>query len=539
MFLLFFSFFWVSLVSANLHVCVYCMQLLPWWFNNDFLEIDCSELGARREFLGTSERQSHLNHKKLLSIISQANQRVRGGWKRSQSKFQRWKTSWTDPWILGPWSWRSRQWEPQGSVQVGGPIWPMPSDAWGPPVPPRSACWTCSTFWTNPATRKCTRWIWRTSPWSRSWRHAALCGRPSVMSSWPWREKNGGIGIRSPGGCGGWASGHALDPRICWASSGPWALVRGFWWPAWKRRPKRRTTTCLCKKWLELNFILFLTPKLKDKDLELRVVDMVFESLFVVGIRKQPPRQAWTRSRMSFLCKCNHWHLNVSAWRKKNLRDRSMHCRCSNFSLSANTWEKGRRKVNLCAWRKNLRDKSIHCRCNNFSLSVNTWEKGRRKVSLCAWRKNLRDRSIHCRCNNFSLSAKTWDNGRRKVNLCAWRKNFKDRHSHCNCKRCNCNNFSLRTNNWRRKSSSSRVSWRPPTPSSPRWNNSAMNARNVMLKMSLSQTARGSCARSWLKLLVYLLTQLAIASWGRLSSRRGKFLLRKWNWSLPTWRALQ
>ena len=102
-----------------------------------------------------------------------------------------------------------------------------------------------------------------------------------------------------------------------------------------------------------------------------------------------------------------------------------------------------------------------------------------------------------------------------------------------------CNNFSLRTKHWRRKSPSSKVSLRQLTPSSPRWNNSAMNAGNVLLKMSRSQTARGKCARSWQKLPVYLLTQLAVASWRRLFSRRRKFLLRKWNWSLPTWRELQ
>ena len=30
-------------------VCVYCMQCLPWWFNNDFLEIECSELALQKD----------------------------------------------------------------------------------------------------------------------------------------------------------------------------------------------------------------------------------------------------------------------------------------------------------------------------------------------------------------------------------------------------------------------------------------------------------------------------------------------------------
>ena len=231
---------------------------------------------------------------------------------------------------------------------------------------------------------------------------------------------------------------------------------------------------------------------------------------------------------MNFTFKCNNWHRNVSAWSKKNLRDRQSRRSCNNFSLSANTWEKGKRKVNLSAWRKkNLRDRSMHCRCSRFSLSAISSEWNRMnfkckcknwRMNVSAWRKkNRRDRESRCNCSNFSLSANTWGKGKRKVNLSAWRKNLRDRES-----RCNCNSFSLRTKNWRRKSSSSKVWLQQLTPSSPRWNISAKNARNVMLKMSRSQTARGSCARWWQKLLVYPLTQLAVASWGRLSSRPQK-----------------
>ena len=233
---------------------------------------------------------------------------------------------------------------------------------------------------------------------------------------------------------------------------------------------------------------------------------------------------------MNFTFKCNNWHMNVSGWKKKNPRDRQAHCCCNKFSLSAKTWEKGRRKVNVKGWR---RDRPSHCNCKNWSLSANTWEKNRRKMILSAWRKNLRCRHSHCRCNNFSLSAMTWERSRMNfickcnnwhLNVSAWRKkHLRDRQSHWRW-----NNFSLSVTTWRRKSSSSKVSFQRLTPSSPRWSNSAMNARNVMLKMPL-QTAPGS---SWQ--LVYLLTQQAVASWGRLSSRHLKFLLGKWNWSLPT-----
>ena len=196
---------------------------------------------------------------------------VRGLWKIGQSKYQHWGASWTDLWILGAWSWQSRQWEPQRSlVQIGRPLGSMPWDPWSVTVrvPPRSAWWTCSCFWTNPATRKCNRWIWRTSPWSVWRRLAAPFGRSSVMSSWPRRrEKNCGIACRSPRGCGGWTGcrGRALDPRIC-RCSGPWTLVRAFWWPDWNRRPRRRTTG-VCKKWLQLIWHFVFWPP-NDKDLD-------------------------------------------------------------------------------------------------------------------------------------------------------------------------------------------------------------------------------------------------------------------------------
>ena len=95
--------------KCYLHVCVYCMQFLPWWLNNDFWELECSELSARRGFLGTSERRCRPKKKNRFLVASQANQRVRGLWKSCQLKFQRWKTSWTDPGILRPWSWWTRQ----------------------------------------------------------------------------------------------------------------------------------------------------------------------------------------------------------------------------------------------------------------------------------------------------------------------------------------------------------------------------------------------------------------------------------------------
>ena len=37
--------------KCHLHVCVYCMQFLPWWFNNDFWEIECSEVVSEGNFL--------------------------------------------------------------------------------------------------------------------------------------------------------------------------------------------------------------------------------------------------------------------------------------------------------------------------------------------------------------------------------------------------------------------------------------------------------------------------------------------------------
>ena len=57
---------WVSLASA-IGMCIYCMQFLPWWFNNDLLEIERSELDARREFLGISERRSRPKEEKSFS----------------------------------------------------------------------------------------------------------------------------------------------------------------------------------------------------------------------------------------------------------------------------------------------------------------------------------------------------------------------------------------------------------------------------------------------------------------------------------------
>ena len=354
------------------------------------------------------------------------------------------------------------------------------------------------------------------------------------MPSWPWRRgKNGGIGVRTRRGSGAGRGCCALDPRLC-RSSRLWTLVRAFWWPDWgKRRPKRRTMPPrVCKKWLELDWHFVFDPQMikiwihrwNEKS---NPCDFLRVSFFVGGIRQQPTRQAWTQSKMNFTFKCNNWHMNVSAWRKKNQRDRSIRKR---FSLSANTWEKGRRNMNR-AWRKkNQRDRSI---CSRFSLSWKTWGKGKgrrrkRHQRVSAWRKrHQRDMRLHCRCNKFSLSAKTWEKGRRKVNVKGWRR---DRQSHCNCK-----NFSFSAQNWTRKSSSSTVSWRQLTLFSSRWwTNSGMYPRKVMPKMPLSQTARGSCARRWQKLLVYPLTQLAVASWGRLSSRRRKFLLRKWNWILQT-----
>ena len=242
--------------KCHLHLC--CMQFLPWWLNNYFLQIECSELGALRGFLGISERRSRPNQKKT-------NQRVRGGWKRSHLKSQHWRAFWTDPWILGAWSWWSRQCEPQGSFrQTGRPNGARHGDPWSVTVPPRSLCWTCSAFWSNPATRKCKRWIWTTSPWSRSQRVAELFGRPRVTSSWPWRrEKNGGIALRSRRGSGTWARRGTLDPRL-WRFSKPWTLVRAFWWPDWNTRLKRRMTR-VCKKWLELIGILFFDPPKKTQ----------------------------------------------------------------------------------------------------------------------------------------------------------------------------------------------------------------------------------------------------------------------------------
>ena len=203
----------------------------------------------------------------------------------------------------------------------GRPISAMPSDLWSATVPPRSACWTCSAFWTNPATRKCRRRTWTTSPWSRSQQVAALFRRSSVMSSWPWRmEEDGGIGIRSPRGSGTW-SGRGCDPRLC-RSSRPWRLVRALWWPDWKRRPKRRTTPpCVCKKWLELDWhFVFDPPNDKDLDLPLEWREQplwFFESLFFLlvvsdnNLRGKLEHEAKWTSRSSATIGTGMWALEA------------------------------------------------------------------------------------------------------------------------------------------------------------------------------------------------------------------------------------
>ena len=78
--------------------------------------------------------------------------------------------------------------------------------------------------------------------------------------------------------------------------------------------------------------------------------------------------------------------------------------------------------------------------------------------------------------------------------------------------RCNCSNFTLSVTSWR-KNSNWKEWLRQLTPYCERYETV------VKPKMSRSQTARGSCARSWHKLVAYLLAQLAVVSWGRLSSR--------------------
>ena len=257
---------WVSLASA-ICMCVLhaisSMMAQQWFLGNRVQWVGC-----RRGFLGTSERRSRPKKKQSFSyLLTSQPQRARGGWKRSQSKFQHWKTSWTDPWIFGAWSWWSGQWGTQGSVQVGCPFGAITSDPWSVTVPPRSACWTCCAFWANPATRKCSRRTWTTSPWSIWQQVAARFGRSSVRSSWPWRrEKNGGIVVGSRRGSstgGGTHRGRALYPSNCRFSE-PWTLVRAFWWPDWKTRPKRRMAR-VCKKWLELNWhFVFDLPKKKN-----------------------------------------------------------------------------------------------------------------------------------------------------------------------------------------------------------------------------------------------------------------------------------
>ena len=244
--------------KCHLHVC--CMpyaisSMMPQqrFLGNGVQWVGCPK-GISWNFL-VLQKDGLAPTRKIVFLLSHdPTDAVWGLWKRDQFKFQRWKTSWTDPWILRAWSWWTGQWEPQGSlVQIGRPLGAIDSDPWSVTVPPRSTWWTCFHFCTNPATRTCRRWTWTTSACSMWQQVAAPFARPSLSSSWlRRREKYGGIFVRSPRGCGG---GHAraLDPRNCQFSK-PWTLVRAFWWPDWKTTPKRRTTRRVCKKWLGLNW---------------------------------------------------------------------------------------------------------------------------------------------------------------------------------------------------------------------------------------------------------------------------------------------
>ena len=138
--------------------------------------------------------------------------------------------------------------------------------------------------------------------------------------------------------------------------------------------------------------LLVFDPKLNDKDLdpplEWREQPLWFLRVcfFVDGIRQQPPRQAWTQSRMSFPCKCNNWHRNAPAWSKKNLRDRHSHCSCNNFSLSAQTNESERLKEEESkrhsCWNRRFSKYFLLLMQNLSSCSV----PGKVEVSTRSWR---------------------------------------------------------------------------------------------------------------------------------------------------------
>ena len=82
-------------------------------------------LGNRAQWVGCAKgiswhfrkTKSPQKDKQVFSLSHKPTNAVRGFWNIGQLKFQHWKTSWTDPWILGPWSWWTRQWEPQVSFR--------------------------------------------------------------------------------------------------------------------------------------------------------------------------------------------------------------------------------------------------------------------------------------------------------------------------------------------------------------------------------------------------------------------------------------
>ena len=61
------------MISPPSAICMY--TAVPWCLNNDFLAIVCSELGARRGFLDTSERWTRPNQKNRFFVILRSNRR--------------------------------------------------------------------------------------------------------------------------------------------------------------------------------------------------------------------------------------------------------------------------------------------------------------------------------------------------------------------------------------------------------------------------------------------------------------------------------
>ena len=358
---------WMSLSfisKCHLHVqFVYCMQCLPWWFNNNFLEIECSELGVLRGFLGTSSHKptdaSEVDEREVSSSSSTERPpgQTLGSWDRGAGGVGN----------------ESRRGPLSKLVTQLGQCLQIPEvSRFFPGVRAGPALLFAGIQRRENATDGPGRrhpgagrgGSQRSAGGHRSCRAGREGGRRMVvLSSGRTVARVLGVAVPEP-----WIQGSADAPspgRSCEHFDDP--TGRGG------RKGERRVFE---RSGFNSIGILFLTPQMTKIWIhrwneESNPCDFLRVCFFVGGIRQQPPRQAWTRSKMNFTFKCNNWHRNVSAWSKKNLWDRHSHCRCNNFSLSAKTWEKGGKRMNVSAWRKRYqRDR----RCNRLGLSAKTWE---------------------------------------------------------------------------------------------------------------------------------------------------------------------